>query len=106
MAMGKLMLSDVGRNLLMERGGRDHDLGAGGNSNGNGKGSSMDEKLADHQRAAERDERGSRQCQGEGGQFPSKTRGNLDPGGHAGAMMLAFKSFFLSRILSSAKTFP
>ncbi len=52
------------------------------------------------------DERGSRRCQREGGQFPRKTHRNSDCGGHKGAMMQTFKSFLLSRILSTAKTFP
>ncbi len=86
----------------MERGGGDRDLSGDGNSEGGG----TDEKLTDRQRAAERDKRGSRRCQGEGGRFLCKTRKNSDRGGHAGAMMPAFKIFLSSRILSSAKTFP
>jgi hypothetical protein len=58
MAMGSLVLGIVGRNLLMERGGNDRGLGG----HGNGEGGGMDEKLADHQRAAERDKRGSIRC--------------------------------------------
>jgi hypothetical protein len=39
MAMGSLVLGVIGRNLLMERGGGDGDLGCGGV--GDGKGGSM-----------------------------------------------------------------
>ncbi len=97
MAMGSLVLAIVGNNLLMKRGGGDCDLGGGGN--GNGKGSGTNKKLADCQRAAERDKRGSRQCQGEGGRFPCKAHGNLDRGGHAGARMPAFDFFFVENII-------
>jgi hypothetical protein len=56
MVMGSLVLSIVGRNLLMERGSGDCNLHGGGNGDGNGKGGGMDEKLADCQRATERGE--------------------------------------------------
>jgi hypothetical protein len=106
MAARSLMLGVVGRNLLVERGSGNCIHGGGGNNNSDGKGGYTDKKLADCKRVAERDERGLRQCQGEGGQLLHKTRGNLDCRGHTGAMMTAFESFLLLRILLSAKTFP
>ncbi len=55
-------------------------------------------KLADRQRAAERDKGDWRQCQGEGTTIPRKTHGNADRVGQARAtMMPKFEIFSSSR---------
>jgi hypothetical protein len=106
MAMGSLVLGVVGRNLLVERGGgrlqsqRWRQRWQGQRH--------RQEACRSCQRAAEQEERGSRQCQQEGRTIPCKTLGEFGSRGNAGVMMmLAFKIYLfinLSRILSSAKT--
>jgi hypothetical protein len=79
--------------------------GDSGGGDGVSVGRHVREARGSRQRAAEIDERGSRQCRREGRMIPCKMLGEFGSRGHAGAMMmLAFEIFYLSRILSSAQT--
>ncbi len=70
MAMGSLVFGIVGRKLLVERGSCNRNLCVGGNGKGKGEGEGKgkgegqgggtDKKLADRQRAADKDKRGLR----------------------------------------------
>jgi hypothetical protein len=66
-----------------------------GGDNGDGEGGGTDKKLAVCQRAAERDERGSRRCRREGRTIPCKTLGKFGSRGHAGAMMAGIRNLFI-----------
>ncbi len=99
MAMGSLVLGVVGRNSLVERGGgrlRSRWWRRRRRGQRHGR-----EARGSCQRAAERDERGSRQCQQEGRTIPCKTLGEFRLWGNAGAMMmLAFEIFlFVKNII-------
>jgi hypothetical protein len=86
MATGSLVLGIAGRNLLVERGG-------GGDSDGNGKGGGMEEKLVDCPTCGQKETRGIIETMLRRGEDNPRT-------------ILAFEIFLLSRILSSAKNSP
>ncbi len=91
MAMGSLLLDVVGSNSVVERGGgRSRSRRRRRRGRWHGR-----EARGSHQRAAERDNRGSRRCRREGRTIPWKTLVEFGSRGHVGAMMILAFDFFL-----------
>jgi hypothetical protein len=96
MATGSLVLGVVGRNLLVERGGGNHDCN---HSSSNGEGGSTDKKLADCPMCGQKETRGIIETMPRRGEENLReTLQEFGSWGHAGETKLAFEIFLLSRI--------